>query len=83
MLSYAVLTTCSWRGATPWAAWLPRPCQDRSPRPVKAILGNALLVAFLAVWLPILFGLAEPAVRDQPPPADPRTDERIAIQELG
>jgi hypothetical protein len=66
MLSYAVLTTL----LLAWGDAMGGVVGETMSGPLtlagKAILGGALLVALLAVWIPILFGLAEPAVREPP-----------------
>jgi hypothetical protein len=65
MLAYAVLTTTllAWGDATGDTAdsVLSGLIADAG----KNILGGALLVSLLAVWTPILFGMAEPAVRPE------------------
>jgi hypothetical protein len=66
MLSYAVLTTSiiAWGEAT--GGDVEAAFSGALAIAGKAILGGALLVALLAVWIPILFGMAEPAVREDP-----------------
>ena len=61
MLSYAVLTTLliAWGDAT--AGAVDQALNGGFATAGKNIIGGALLVALLAVWIPILFGLAEPA----------------------
>jgi hypothetical protein len=67
MLSYAVLTTTliAWGDATGGA--IADAASDSIALLGKTLLGTALLVSLLAVWVPILFGYAEPAVREEPP----------------
>ncbi len=75
MLSYAVLSTAivAWgasTGADP-AGGLASTFGEAG----RTILGGTLLVALLAVWIPILFGLAQPAVREEEPD--------VAVQHTG
>jgi hypothetical protein len=76
MLSYAVVTTL----LLAWGDAMGGVVGETMSGPLtvagKAILGGALLVALLAVWIPILFGLAERAVREDPEgdPGNPRQD---------
>ena len=72
MLSYAVVTTLliAWGDTTGGAVG--DALSGALAVAGKAILGTALLVALLAVWIPILFGLAEPAVRPDESPDSPK-----------
>lgn len=69
MLSYAVLTTLliAWGDATSGA--VDEALTGGFATIGKNIVGGALLVALLAVWTPILYGFAEPAVREAEPGA--------------
>jgi len=64
MLSYAVLSTAiiAWGEAT--GGDVETAFAGALAAAGKAILGGALLVSLLAVWIPILYGMAEPAVRE-------------------
>jgi hypothetical protein len=77
LLSYAVLTTLliAWSDVTSGA--VDEALSGGFAVAGKNIIGGALLVALLAVWLPILFGLAEPAVREPAveDPTKPQPDE--------
>ncbi len=71
MLAYAVLTALlvAWGDAE--GGVVAETLSGPFSRAGQAIFGNALLVSLLAVWVPILFGITQPAVRRPTPPAPP------------
>ena len=72
MIAYAVLTATivAWGDATGGGGRFAS-LTDQFTQQGKDVLGSAFVIGLMAVWIPIVFGLAEPAVREETEDDDP------------